>query len=308
MESPNRTRRLIGQALLVVLLIGTGWAGYKQYSSPLVRALAAQTDTPIYIAILTQPAMTISYNPHNRKAVLTTIRRRDIPSQPLENAQDVFKTAGLMLQQPRYYIPKHLRREEYWENFRSELTDWRTKPFIAGRVLWSYLQALHDKRTNLTPSEFALLALDGSRLELTDFTVKHTTADKRKKTAAKYSGAAPDAILPPVEDKAPLAVENRPLIVEILNASGVKGAALELTQYLRDQSQKGLLNVDVLQYDNFPGERQKQTRIIDYAGRRNQLKQLSSAIGVNNEIVSEKQETAICDARIIIGEDFKQPL
>ena len=84
--------------------------------------------------------------------------------------------------------------------------------------------------------------------------------------------------------------------------------AQELTQFLREQSQKGLLNVDVLQYDNYPGEKQKQTRIIDFTGRRTYLKQVSTAIGVNNEIVSEKQDTAICDARIIIGEDFRQPM
>ena len=307
MESLGTTRRLIGKFLLILLLVATAWAGYKQYRSPLVRALADKSDTSIYVAILTQPALVAAYNPHSQKAVLSTINRRKIPDNPLENAQDLFQVASLSVTPVRYYVPVHNRRNEYWENFRADLTQWRTKPFIAARVLWNYLQALHDKRTNLTPSEFILLAMDGTRLELTDFTVKNLTEEKQKKTS-KHTGAEPDAILPPVEDKAPLAVEDRPLVLEILNASGVKGAALELTQYLRDQNQKGLLNVDVLQYDNFPGERQAQTQIIDYTGRRALIKQLSTAIGVNNEIISEKQGTAICDARIIIGQDFKQPL
>lgn len=309
MESLSKTRRLIGQVLLVFLLVFTTYAAYKQHRSSFVSTLATKADRSIYVALLTQPAMLASYNPHNRKIVLTTVRRQSkTATTAQENAQDLFKAAALDEQPMRYYVPLHNRRDEYWENFRQDLTTWRNKPFIAARTLWNYLQALHDKRTNLAPSEFILLALDGTRLELTDFTVKNLTEDKKKKTSTKHTGAEPDSILPPVEDKAPLAVEGRPLILEILNASGVKGAALELTQYLRNQNQKGLLNVDVLQYDNFPGEKQKQTQIIDYTGRRAQLKQLSTAIGLNNEIVSEKQDTAICDARIVIGEDFKQPL
>ena len=66
--------------------------------------------------------------------------------------------------------------------------------------------------------------------------------------------------------------------------------------------------MDVLQQDNYPGGRQKTSRIVDYTGRLVQLKQLSTAIGLNNEIVSEKSDNAICDAAVIIGEDFKQPL
>ena len=304
MESLGTTRRLIGRFLLILLLAATGWAAYVQYTSPFVRTLATKVDTPVYMAILTQPAMMATYNPHNRKVAFTTVKRRKTPTDLVQNAQDLFKMAGIEDQPLRYYIPQNTKREIYWENFREDLTNWRKKPFIAGSAVWAYLQALHDKRTNIRPAEFMLLALDATRLELTDFTVNNVTESKKK----QKTQAQPDSILPPVEDKAPLAVENRPLIVEILNGSGVKGAALDLTQYLREQSQKGQLNVDVLQYDNYPGERQKQTRIIDYTGRRTQIKQLSTAIGVNNEIVSEKQGTAICDVRIILGEDFKQPL
>lgn len=250
--------------------------------------------------------MTLAYHPQNRKAVLTTLRRRKTPKDTLENAQDLFQTAGITEQPVRYYIPQESNRDESWETFREYLTHWRKKPFLVAQVVWNYLQALHDERTNLRPSEFILLALEATHLELTDFTVNHLTETNKLKTSSK--GALPDSILPPVEDKAPLAIENRPLIVEILNGSGIKGAALELTQFLRDQNQKGQLNVDVLQYDNYPGERQKNTYIIDYTGRRAQIKQLSTAIGINNEIVSDKQANSICDICIVIGEDFKQPL
>ncbi|MBO7238082.1 MAG: LytR C-terminal domain-containing protein [Elusimicrobiaceae bacterium] len=308
MESSGRARRLIGKLLLVLLLGATGWAFYVQASRPIVRDLANRADNTIYLAVLTQPAMLVSYNPQSRKAILTNISLRQSSKDPAVNAKDLFKAANVSPVAQRYYVPLTEKRDEYWQQFKFNLTNWRKQPYINIGILYDYLQALHDKRTNLKPSEFLLLAMDGTRLELTDFTVKNIAEDKKKKGKSKSSDAAPDSILPPVEDRAPLAMEDRPLVLEILNASGVKGAAQELTQFLREQSQKGLLNVDVLQYDNYPGEKQKQTRIIDFTGRRTYLKQVSTAIGVNNEIVSEKQDTAICDARIIIGEDFRQPM
>lgn len=308
MESSGKTRGLIGRLLLVLLLALTGWAAYAQFHSAAARALAAKADETLYVAILTQPGVTAAYNPAARKAVLTTVKRRKLPKDALENARDLFEKTGVKTGQIRYYIPKTLKREPYWEQFKLNLSSWRYNPLAAARLLWDYASAYHDKRTNLNPAEFLLYAMDLSRLEITDFTVRNASEEPKKKRAAAQTAAPKDYIPAPVQDRAPLAVEDRPLIVEILNASGRKGAALELTQYLRDKSQKGLLPVDVLQYDNYPGGNQKQTRIIDYTGRLVQLKQLSTAIGVNNEIIAEKQGNAICDARIIIGEDFHQPL
>lgn len=308
MESSGKKSVLTGKLLLALLLALTGWAAYTQLClSEAARALAAKEDQTLYVAVLTQPAMTAAYNPRTRKAVFTTVKRRKTPKQAAENAADLFRAAGVHPAQTRYYIPLQTKRDAYWEQFKHRLAHWRYNPLLTLRVLWDYAQAYHDKRTNLNPAEFLLYALEGTRLEITDFTVRNTGQESKKKRASAKTSALPDAVPAPVQDRAPLAVADRPLIVEILNGSGKKGAALELTQYLRNQTQKGLLQVDVLQYDNYPGEKQKHTRVIDYTGRLAQLKQLSTAIGVNSEIVSEKQDAAICDARIVIGEDFKQP-
>lgn len=310
MESSHQKSGLVG-AFLVLLLLGlTGWTAWLQYQPGPLRTLANKADESLYLVILTQPAMTVAYNPHAHKASLTALNRRNIPKDIVENAQDMFKQAGLKPNPLRYYQPLEVKREAFWEQVKINLVDWRKKPFIVAQVLWDYLKAYREKRTNIPPSEFLLYAMDLTRLEVTDFTVKNVEENKKKgktKQAADSSTVETDTILPPVEDKAPLALDDRPLVIEILNASGRKGAALELTQYLREQAQRGFLNVDVLQYDNFPGERQKETHIIDLSGRQILLKQLSTAIGVNNEIISQKQDTAICDARIIIGEDFRQP-
>ena len=96
-------------------------------------------------------------------------------------------------------------------------------------------------------------------------------------------------------------------VAEVLNASGRKGLALELTQYLREQNTRGLLRVDVLQYDNYPTI-QETSWLEDYAGRPLQLKQLGSALGIHGEIRAGNTPNVICDTRIILGKDFKMPL
>lgn len=307
MESSGKMRGLIEKVLLVVLLAVTGWAAYVQFSSPTAYALAQRADQTLYVAVLTQPAMLFSYNPSSEQTVLTTVNRRKIPQDPLENAQNLFRVSGLETDHVLFYLPRTLKRNDFWENFKQTISSWRYNPLLALNAIWEYIAAYHDKRTNINLAEFVLYGMDLSQMEIADFTVR--TAGEKTTAKKSSSGKVPkDHIAAPVEDRAPLAVDDRPLLVEILNGGGKKGAALELTQFLRNQSQKGLLQVDVLQYDNYPGPAQPKTRIVNYTGRLDQIKQLSTAIGINVEIESEKQGAAICDVRLIIGEDFKQPL
>ena len=306
MESSHKMRQIIGKVLLFSLLLLTGLAAYVQFASATVSSLAKKEDILLHTVILTQPGMTVSYNPSSRKVILNTVKRKKLPKDTVENARDLLAKSGLQAANLKYYLPKTNKRDEYWELFKYNLAQWHYNPIIILQVAWDYVSALHDKRTNLNPAEFWLYSLALTRLEITDFNVKNTDTKAKKKKSSKQ--APKDYIPAHVVDLAPLAVENRPLLVEILNASGKKGVAGDLAQYLRDKYQKGLLMVDVLNYDNYPGGRQKETYIIDYSGRLNQVKQLSTAIGLHNEIVSEKQAHAIYDAHIIIGEDFKQPL
>jgi len=95
--------------------------------------------------------------------------------------------------------------------------------------------------------------------------------------------------------------------VEIFNASGKKGLALELTQYLREKNQKGLLRVDVFQYENYPSI-ENTSWLEDYSGRLSDVKQLSRALGINEEIRTGTSVNVMCDTRIIIGKDFTMPL
>lgn len=298
MESSHQTRKIIGRILLLGMLLGLGWSFWAQRTSGLVQKLVMRDNQPLEITLGTRPAMLIAYTPSSRKAFITLT--------PVEETCQANKKRCIphMPKDYRFFTPKSEAQDAFWEDFKYTLTNWRYNPLLAGRVLWGYITAWHERRTNLSPAEFILLSKELSLLETNDFTVKLIQPKKKK---SRKSQAEPDGIPAPVKDMAPLALQDRPIIVEILNASGKRGLAAELTQYLRDKNQKGILRVDVLQYDNYPTQ-EETSWLEDYTGRVVQLKQLGNAIGINSEIRAGTAPNVICDTRIIIGKDFTMPL
>lgn len=295
MEPSYKTRKIIERCLLWLMLAVILLAAAAQFSSRAAQVLAGEENHSVRVAVLTSPAMLFSYNPSTQKAIVSVGAEKCNPKTREKCLPD---------HSARFFIPKQTDREEFWEDFKRVLASWRYNPLLAVRAAWDYLTAWHDRRTNLTPAEFLLLSLELSKIETADFAVKLPPARKRGRKTGKTPAAQS---VPLVEDMAPLAVKDRPIVVEILNASGKRGLALALTQYLREQNEKGLLRVDVLQYDNYPSF-QDESSIVDYSGRLVQVKQLSRAIGVSGEIKSETNANAICDTRIILGKDFEMPL
>lgn len=282
------------RCLLWVLLFFLGWATITQFSSPIIKTLCNHQNASVQVLIQTAPAMLVAYNPSTKKALITVQDKKCSTA-----AKKCFPRA-------KFFIPAETNRQHFWKKFKDGLTNWRYKPFLIGQTVWNYVTAWHERRTNLSAAEFILLGMELSQLQPNDFAVK-IPASLSGKQPSRRQEAEPDGPPPAVADKAPLAVEDRPIIVEVLNASGRKGLALELTQYLREQNAKGLLRVDVLQYDNYPSP-QESSWLEDYSGRQVQLKQLGNAIGINGEIRVGTAPNVICDTRIILGKDFNMPL
>ena len=292
MESSHKTRKIIERCLLWSLFFLLGWAALTQGASKWVQTLAARQGTPLQLAVHTAPAMIFSYDATTHKVRVTVQETKC--NHP---AKQCFPNL-------KFFVPRQTERPLFWDDFMYSLATWRYNPLLILRTVWSYLTAWHERRTNLSPAEFIVLSLELSQLEKNDFSVKTPAASKKRNK--RLSAAEPDGPPPVVADKAPLAVQDRPIVVEVLNASGKKGLALELTQYLRAQNEKGLLRVDVLQYDNYPSL-QENSWLEDYSGRQIQLKQLGNAIGINGEIRVGTAPNVICDTRIILGQDFKMP-
>ena len=249
--------------------------------------------------------MFFSYVPATRKANVRVLGTTHKNGSLRERVQKMLEAENIFPQQPLKYIkPAQQDQELFWEDFKYVLARWRYNPLFCARTAWNYVAALNQKNTNLSVAEFVLLSMELTQLEANDFTVRLPLKRKKNKKSAPLV-ATPVEDLPP--DRAPLALQDRPIIVEVLNASGRKGLALELTQYLREQNTKGLLRVDVLQYDNYPTT-QDSSWLEDYSGRQIQLKQLGNAIGITGEIRVGTTPNVICDTRIILGKDFKMPL
>ncbi len=293
MESSHKTRKIIGRILLWMMLALLLVAAWTQYTSPIVQLLSEKKNASLRVDVLTYPAMQVEYNPATQKATITVTKQKcKTDSSCLPGGVNA-----------KFFTPVVKEREAFWEQFKYVLANWRYNPLLAAKAAWNYVTAWHDRRTNLSPAEFMLLSMELSQLEAVDFAVKLPPSSKRTRKKTKLA----DSLAPKTEDRAPLAVQDRPIVVEILNASGKRGLALALTQYLRDKNEKGLLRVDVLQYDNYP-TLQEESSIVDYSGRLVQVKQLSQAIGINSEIKSDASASVICDTRIIIGKDFQMPL
>lgn len=292
MEPSYQTRKLIGRVLLWVLLALVGAAFWVQYNSKIVQTLTARQEGPLRMLVLTQPAMRFAYNPVTRKTVVT------LAKCSVEKKETCFNG-----EYDRFFIPQNTDQPTYWTTLKEDLSSWRFNPAPLWNYVRGYVNALVQRRTNINPAEWVALSMELPYLTATDFAVeKPVTPKKKGKQAPK------EEIFPKAKPELPvLASSNKPLIVEVLNASGRKGLASQLKQYLREQNNKGLLRVDVIDTGNYPTQ-EDTSFIIDYSGKLVQVTQVSHAIGINGEIRRETSATAICDSRIVLGKDFQIPL
>ena len=133
------------------------WAIWAQLTSRTVQILTNREKDSVHLSVLTSPAMDIAYNPATRKAAIS-VRAETCPPhncKPLNRA--------------KFFTPEITGREEAWNTFKEALNNWRYNPLIIGQAVWAYITAWHDKRTDLTPAEFALISLELTQLEAADF-------------------------------------------------------------------------------------------------------------------------------------------
>ena len=273
---------------MLALVAGALWA---QYTFKMVQVLSARGEGPVRVAVLTQPAMRFSYNPVTRKTLVTLVPCDITQKQNCFNGE-----------YDRFFIPQETDQPTFWGQFKDDLSFWRFNPAPLWNYVRGYVNALVQKRTNLNPAEWLMLSLELPYVTATDFAVEQPVTSKKKgKHAAKEEPLKQDSNVPARKET------DKPLIVEVLNASGRKGLASSLKQYLREQNNKGLLRVDVIDTGNYPSL-QDTSFIIDYSGKLVQVTQVSRAIGINGEIRRETSSTAICDSRIVLGKDFQIPL
>lgn len=299
MEPSYQTRKIIGRILALFCAAGLAAAFVAYFKNPLLQHLAARQDTALTLAVFTQPAMRFSYNPSTRKVLVTVA-----PGKCETSGAHACFDGNFDL----FFVPRESVQNNFWSQFKDNLAMWRFNPAPLGNYLYGYFSALIQKRTNVNPAQFAALSLELAELTASDFAVEQPEAKQKKKNKKSEQTAAAPASPVSAPEKPTAQTESQPLKVIILNASGKKGLAESLKQYLRAQYAKGLLQVDVYDTGNYPSL-QDHSFIEDYSGRLVQVTQISHAIGITGEIHSQKSTGELYyDSRIVLGKDFKMPL
>ncbi len=292
-------QRLVVYAAAALLIYG----GFAYFRSPCAQNLAQRKETGINFLVLTQQPMFISYNPKAKKAVVSIIN----PSKKNPTLEDVLKEASISTDDFMFLEPSTKSRTQFWDSFKDNLHQWKQKPYIVFFYIYDYIKLRKDKKTDICAADFIALSYELTSLAPADFSVinkepQKTPAKKRKQEAAP---AQPQITL--AEDIITPQEEKKTIVIEILNASGKSGVAAEVTRYLRDLNNRGTLNLDVINYSNFPTV-QPETQIINHSGNLEDLKNISLYLNLGDkEIFSKTDKIAISDAKIILGQDFTLP-
>jgi len=299
MESPrNKIKNFLILAAFLALVLG-GW--YLQQKSFIARLYTGAGKGTVAVVMLAEPAVIMDFSSEKNSvtvsnAVLPKPKNNKNPLPELtymETAQKLLESKNIKTDILKYYVPRS--KDAAWDDFKNVLSSWRYNPLLCVEYMYGYARALAGKKTNIWPHEFLLLSFGVINLEMTDFSLQ---SDPPKNTKNKTA---------PPESAPQRPADDRPLIVGIFNASGEKGAALKLSQYLASLNEKGLMKVDVIEKDNYH-KMENDTKIIDFTGKTKEVKQLSLNLGLrDSEIFKETNPDAYYDAKIIIGKNFKMP-
>lgn len=182
--------------------------------------------------------------------------------------------------------------------FYETLNSWRSRPrllFEAARRLWLLKK---EERTNISFHDLLLMALELSRLNSSNFIVTDFERGTGRGGAADGSGDIGAGDKADIEAGAFAPVFR----VEVLNASGEKDLAAQVTKYLR---KKGF---DVINFGTY-GSVEEQTKIVNCSGNMEAAKAARSALGLNAlEIYSKPGPGSVAEVSVILGVDFNRTI
>ncbi len=272
------------------------------YTKPAI-LLAKRQDAALNILVLTQNPVFISYNPKYRKAIVTNLES----AKTGQDAASILQKANIDERDVLFFEPQTRNTEKFWNSFKHNLYGWRSEPYIIFTYIWDYIRLRFEGKTNITAGTFIMLTFDLQTLLPSDFSVKAALPMqvKRKGRAARkqQEPEGPQiALAKNIE-----ITDEKPILIEIVNATDKSGLAAQATRYLRRLNNDGALNLDIINYKTAP-KLEKKTHIIDYSGRVADLQNISKYLDLDDtEILRQTDKTAIVEAKIVLGQDFRLP-
>ena len=285
--------RLIVYCALAILLYGAA----AQFNTS-VHGLIKRSDEPVKVLLLSSPPIFIAYNPEFKKAVVNNLPN----TKKALSAQEILQKAKIEQDQVIIIDLRGQKRIEFWEKFKNNLQSWQKKPYIIFQYLYAYIKLKCEGKTDLSFGDFILISTELSTLQPSDFAVQNPLVDKIIKGRKQQ-----EAAISITTDIKPNQTAKGPLIVEVLNASGKNGLAGEVTKFLRERNNSGILNVDVISYGNYP-ELLERSQILDNSSRLLDIQQTAYQLGLeDHEIFTHRDKNAISDVKIVLGKDFVLP-
>lgn len=285
------------------------------YFSAVSRRLSANADVTIVLLNKERPMLFV-YHPASK-----TVNAAQAPARAARGAS-AYQRAGELLkarfgagvpdESPAYIEVK----APDMETFEDVLNNWRARPALLGLpARWLY-ELKKSGATNLSIHDMALLALELSRLNSSNFIKEDFDG------AAPLRGSLPGDPPAGLTDEASAgdpSAQPRPVAVvaaagpqtggargssaetvrlEVLNASGRKDLAATVAKALR---KKGF---DVINIGTYRGKGSR-TKIVNCSGDIKAARGVRDALGLGRlEIYSRRDRLAIAQVRIILGPDF----
>lgn len=285
--------RLVIYCALAILLYGAA----AQYNSA-VPSLIKRSEEPVKLLLLSSPPIFIAYNPKFKKAVVN-----NLPHTKKElSAQDILQRAKIDPEKVILIDLRPSKRIAFWDKFKSDLQSWQKKPYIILQYFYAFIKLKCAGKTDLSFGDFILISTELSTLQPSDFAVQNPMVDKIIKGRKQQETA-----INITTNIKPNQTAKGPLIVEVLNASGKNGLAGEVTKFLRERNNSGILNVDVISYGNYP-ELLERSQILDNSSRLLDIQQTAYQLGLeDHEIFTHRDKNSISDVKIVLGKDFSLP-
>ena len=287
--------RLVIYTAIAILLYGAA----AQYHTA-VAGLATKQKQPVNVLVMSNPPLFIVYNPQFKKAIVNNIPF----NKKGYETQEIISKANLQQEQVIIININRTQRTVFWDKFNDDLRNWRKKPYLIFKYIYAYFDMLYKKQIGISFGDYLLIGLELAKLQPSDFAVQNPLAEKVRK--GKKQKAAPLTITTEIK---PDIKTQKPLEIEVLNASGKKGLAAQVTKLLREMANEDIINVDVIESKNY-NEFLDNTRIIDHTSgtRILEIKQTIYQLGLDTSPINRQEDkNAIADVKIILGKDFVLP-
>ncbi len=276
----TKSKLLLYTALLLILI-----SFVFHFTSKVTKALNSKDKISFTIVFLTEKPLIIEISESKNTLYMPKRSqkfRKDATNK--QKAEQILEDINLETKNFAFVIPSQTDRQTLWQTIKTNMLYKRYNPMIIVKNIYKFSILKFNKKTNLSWHDFALISIRKADLRPSDFIVKQNADEKDLETDA-----------------------DKPLLIEIFNASGKKNMAVNLTKYLRKLNDDNVVRLDVLRYSNYH-KQEKNTKIISHTNRIEDLRNLSKNLNLTNTEIFHKSSGIITsDAKIIIGEDFTIP-